>query len=67
MTFEYTLDGSLRRGALNEASSAHLATIEDLEYADDLAIFEESWERFVESARLLNETCAAWGAEVSFG
>jgi hypothetical protein len=65
VTFEYTLDGALRTGARNAQSAAHQTTIRDVEYADDLAFFETDWERFCEAARLLDETCADWGAEIS--
>ena len=58
VTFEYTLDGSLRTGAFT-------SIINDLEYADDLVVFETDKNRFSEVTRILDETCTAWGAEIS--
>ena len=58
VTFEYTLDGSLRTGAFT-------SIINDLEYADDLVVFETDKNRFSEVTRILDETCRDWGAEIS--
>ena len=39
--------------------------INDLEYADDLVVFETDPARFAEVTKLLDETCTDWGAEIS--
>ena len=41
VSFEYTLDGALRGGEKNAKRSALTSTINDLEYADDLVVFDE--------------------------
>ena len=51
--FEYTLDGTLRTAEQNAQRSAHTSTINDLEYADDLVIFETDPTRFSEATRSL--------------
>ena len=63
--FEYTLDGILRTAFENKQRSGHNTTITDVEYADDLVMFETDFARFEESARILDETCTDWGAEIS--
>ena len=60
--FSYTLDGKLRTGSQSERASQHIANVHDIEYADDLCIFETDFERFVESAQILDDTCRRWGA-----
>ena len=62
--FEYTLDGTLRTAEQNAQRSAHTSTINDLEYADDLVVFETEPTRFSEATRILDETCIDWGAEI---
>ena len=41
VSFEYTLDGALRTGENNAKRGAHTSNINDLEYADDLVVFDE--------------------------
>ena len=66
VSFEYTLDGVLRSNTRHKLSSGtHRTVLEDIEYADDLVIFETSWTKFAEATRILDETCMAWGAEIS--
>ena len=64
VTFEYTLDGQLRTAEQNAQRSAFTSTISDLEYADDLVVFETDPIRFSEAAKILDETCTDWGAEI---
>ena len=52
MQFSYTLDGKLRTGSQSERASKHIAN-------------ETDFERFVESAQILDDTCGRWGAELS--
>ena len=54
VTFEYTLDGSLRTGAFT-------SIINDLEYADDLVVFDTDRNKFSEVTRILDEACIDWG------
>ena len=66
VSFEYTLDGVLRSDTRNNLSSGtHRTIVEDIEYADDLVIFETNQIKFAEVTRILDETCIAWGAEIS--
>ena len=65
VSFEYTLDGALRTGEKNAKRSAYTSTIRDLEYADDLVVFETDPTRFAEITKLLDETCKDWGSEIS--
>ena len=65
VVFEYTLDGTLRMNTKNASKAAHYKTIKEVEYADDLVIFETDWNKFKEATRILDETCMAWGAEIS--
>ena len=46
--FEYTLDGTLRTGENNAKRGADTSNINDLEYADDLVVFETDPARFAE-------------------
>ena len=46
--FEYTLDGALRTGENNAKRGADTSNINDLEYADDLVVFETDPARFAE-------------------
>ena len=65
VTFEYTLDGSLRTAEQNAKRSAFTSIINDLEYADDLVVFENDKNRFSEVTGILDETCTGSGAEIS--
>ena len=40
-------------------------TLNDLEYADDLVVFEADPARFAEVTTSLDETCKDWGSEIS--
>jgi len=65
VSFEYTFDGALRTGENNAKRSAHTSNINDLEYADDLVVFETDPARFAEVTKILDETCKEWGSEIS--
>ena len=65
VSFEYTLDDALRTGENNAKRGAHTSNINDLEYADDLVVFETDPARFAEVTKILDETCKEWGSEIS--
>ena len=56
VSFEYILDGALRTGENNAKRGAHTSNINDLEYADDLVIFETDPTRFAEITKILDGT-----------
>ena len=65
VTFEYTLDGTLRTAEQNTQRGAFTSAINDLEYAVDLVVFETDQTRFSEATKVLDETCSDQGAEIS--
>ena len=60
VSFEYSLDGALWTGENNAKRGADTSNINDLEYADDLVVFETDPARFAEITKILDETCKDW-------
>ena len=54
-----------RQPGINCHHTTHRTIVEDIEYADDLVIFETHRAKFAEATKILDGTCIAWGAEIS--